>query len=712
MKGGYIEEYIPVDLHVHTPASNCYKRNCENIEEEYISLIKMYVEKGVKVIAITDHNTVKGYKEIKRIEGEIVNRVKYWRELGDIELLHEKLEEEENKAELFSRILILPGVEFEAFPGIHILLIFNPEGENIIKQIEKFLSDNGYPDDAQGKERVDVTSVSAVEIIEEAASLGGLTIAAHIDSDKGAMEKLKDSGRVRFFKSNSLHGVQVVKPETIDYLKTLLQNKEYKRDRELAYMRFSDYHNKEEIDGKISYFKITNICFDEVKSIVLEHPELISFTPKIKEMDLIERVVSLPETKCFENFRGDNRENILKCICALLNSGRGNIVVGIGRKKSICGMKLPVQEAKQIIEAIMQEYNDYLAYFKHTKEYFELGELTVVIIRLWSIGNIIFEHSDSVYVLSEKGTVVKATVSDIFELGEQNYQRSFERINDMNQARIKLIHEQLDIVNNIEENIELNRKILKYSVAAENIFDMEKIVYGNDFELEMDGLGSAEGNVYHVPTSDAHYAECYSRILCPLYRISEEEFQSNNEIKRSGECGIVTSSFAAHYIAGEAEYYIDGNFAITFSLKPFLQDQYSIPAIILWLKSPILLYYLQTINGTYRLAKPGYFMSAPILLHNNMRKGGQIDKIAEDIMIKEKEFLKMIETMNDEEINDFIEEHNTGILSYVYQVEELFKKMLNICDEEYHLILDFADSEGWKYFNISNFECVEIAEED
>ena len=41
MQQSYLEEYVPVDLHVHTPASNCYNRRCDSLEDEYISLVKI-----------------------------------------------------------------------------------------------------------------------------------------------------------------------------------------------------------------------------------------------------------------------------------------------------------------------------------------------------------------------------------------------------------------------------------------------------------------------------------------------------------------------------------------------------------------------------------------------------------------------------------------------------------------------------------------------
>ena len=135
MKQSYWGEYVPIDLHVHTPASECYYRKYDSLEDEYMNLVKMYVEKDVKVIAITDHNSIKGYKELMRIKSESENRIKYWNELGEIEELKDKICKEQEKLKIFQSILILPGIEFEAFPGIHILLIFDSQIDGIIKEV-------------------------------------------------------------------------------------------------------------------------------------------------------------------------------------------------------------------------------------------------------------------------------------------------------------------------------------------------------------------------------------------------------------------------------------------------------------------------------------------------------------------------------------------------------------------------------------------------
>ncbi|MEY8428726.1 RNA-binding domain-containing protein [Lachnospiraceae bacterium 46-15] len=480
------------------------------------------------------------------IKSEAENRIKYWNELGGIDGLKDKIHREQEKLKIFQEILILPGIEFEAFPGIHILLIFDSQIDEIIKKIEDFLYEKGYSIDNQGRETVDVSCVSAVEIINSAYEMGAITIAAHIDSDKGALDKLEDSGRVQFFKNETLNGVQIVKPETIDFLKNLLGNKEYRRNKELAFVRFSDFHNRECIDGKISYLRMENISFDSIKNVITEHPELISFTPRIEDVDCIKSILKNPDTISFENLRGKNIENISKAICAILNRGKGVIVLGIGNKGSIVGIKKPIKEIEQEIKAIYDVYNNNMAYFKHVEDYYELGELIVVIIRIWSIGHIVFEYNSEVYLFDEKKRVKKALINEIFELGEKNYRDSFIRIDNMNRERIKYIQEQTALLDKSRNNVELNRKILKYSVVSQNVFNTSIITNILEIEYDFDGLGIVDGNLFHVPIFDAHYTECYSRLTCPSFEIDFEKQDIEAKYFRTGECAVVNSRFDVH----------------------------------------------------------------------------------------------------------------------------------------------------------------------
>ena len=61
------------DLHIHTPASKCYKGN--KTEDEYLQIITSATKKGLDVIAITDHNSIEGYKTLIKYKEKILNDI-------------------------------------------------------------------------------------------------------------------------------------------------------------------------------------------------------------------------------------------------------------------------------------------------------------------------------------------------------------------------------------------------------------------------------------------------------------------------------------------------------------------------------------------------------------------------------------------------------------------------------------------------------------
>lgn len=92
-------ERIKIDLHVHTPASHDFVYKPLSKEEAYLNLLNEAIEKDIRIIAITDHNTFEGVKTVRKI-------------LQKAEL-----------AQKYNRLLILCGIEITCFSK-HLLAIF------------------------------------------------------------------------------------------------------------------------------------------------------------------------------------------------------------------------------------------------------------------------------------------------------------------------------------------------------------------------------------------------------------------------------------------------------------------------------------------------------------------------------------------------------------------------------------------------------------
>ena len=112
---------------------------------------------------------------------------------------------------MLEKILVLPGIEFTATFGFHILGIFSPEKP--VREIEHLLLDLNIASDQidHGSATVGATTdvLSAYRMIDEA---GGLVIAAHANSSNGvAMRGIPFGGqtKIAYTQDPHLHALEV-----------------------------------------------------------------------------------------------------------------------------------------------------------------------------------------------------------------------------------------------------------------------------------------------------------------------------------------------------------------------------------------------------------------------------------------------------------------------------------------------------------------------
>ena len=201
MKKGKHSQWRRVDLHIHPPASACYAE--PNVT--YLDILRKAEEKGLDIIAITDHNTVTGcatmakeveelmlLERLNRLRAQEKQRLEEYRRLGD-------------------KVLVLPGFEFTATLGFHILGIFSEKTS--IRELEYILLALNIPPDKldAGSTEVGATTdvLTAYRIIDEAK---GLVIAAHANSSHGvAMRGLGFGGqtKIAYTQDPHLHVLEV-----------------------------------------------------------------------------------------------------------------------------------------------------------------------------------------------------------------------------------------------------------------------------------------------------------------------------------------------------------------------------------------------------------------------------------------------------------------------------------------------------------------------
>lgn len=199
-------QWRTIDLHIHTPASSDFQQP----EASYLELIQRAEQRSLDIIAFTDHNTISGYR-IMRDEIE---------QLELLEKLNRALPEEKNRLgeyrRLLKRILVLPGIEFTATFGFHIIGIFSPMTP--VRDIEHLLLDLKIPghilDDGSATVGATVDVLTAYQKIQDA---GGIVIAAHANSSNGvAMRGFNFGGqtKIAYTQDEALNALEVTDLDT------------------------------------------------------------------------------------------------------------------------------------------------------------------------------------------------------------------------------------------------------------------------------------------------------------------------------------------------------------------------------------------------------------------------------------------------------------------------------------------------------------------
>lgn len=268
-----------MDLHIHTPASKCYKMCCKSREDEYIKILDKAIEENIKIIAITDHNTFEGYFEIKKILNANIALNKKYKDF-----------------------LILPGIEISNF-GTHYLAIFNNE-KDYEKQKERlgvFLTEIGIDMEDRGNELSDAINVTPTQLLKKINEYEGISILAHADASNGLLEKLlhptkKEKGKEGDEDGWMKNGKSLAKIVTSEYLTAIslknpecrrkleyeiLRSKSYKREKMIAIIYCSDAHSCTpklkasggQIGDNFSYIKLSKLSFGGLKLGLLD-PEV------------------------------------------------------------------------------------------------------------------------------------------------------------------------------------------------------------------------------------------------------------------------------------------------------------------------------------------------------------------------------------------------------------------------------------------------------
>jgi hypothetical protein len=370
-----------IDLHLHTPASNDYQEP----DVSFRDILRRSQARGLEIVAFTDHNTVAGYR---RMQEEI-------EQLELLERLDRLTDEELNRLgeyrQLLEKILVLPGFEFTATLGFHILAIF--PAVKPVREIEHLLLNLNIPSDQLdvGSSTVGATSdvLTTYRMIDEA---GGLVIAAHANSTNGvALHGYGFGGqtKIAYTQDPHLHALEVTDLGQKGRRSTakFFSGTKPEYPRRMHCIQGSDAHRlRIDPDSKKNLGigdRATRVLLPEVSFEALR--ELFSSNdfartrphwPAIKEdFDFI-RQAREEGPSIIQDFyesitvRGGRLYAVIADACAFANKNGGTLYIGISAdpKKAPVGVTKPAAAMRQLQQELNKRISPHLSCQVDTQE--------------------------------------------------------------------------------------------------------------------------------------------------------------------------------------------------------------------------------------------------------------------------------------------------------------------------------------------------------
>lgn len=358
-------QWYTMDLHLHTPASIDYQQT----EVTPLDILRQAEARGLDIIAITDHNTVAGYRRMI----EEIERLNFLER--SMRLLPEEQTRLSEYHRLLEKILVLPGFEFTATFGFHILGIFPPDKP--VREIEHLLLNLNIPAEQldRGSDTVGATSdvLTAYRAIAEA---GGLVIAAHANSTNGvAMRGFPFGGqtRIAYTQDPHLHALEVTDLEKKSRHTTAAffngTKPEYPRRMHCiqgsdAHRLTADKHKKSNlgVGDRATEVLLPDVTFEDLKELFLSNDFARTRPYRVKTEPVFDFIRAARDegATIVQDFhesmsvRGGRLYAIIADICAFANTNGGTLFIGLSAdaRKPILGIQNPEQAAAQLEKEI------------------------------------------------------------------------------------------------------------------------------------------------------------------------------------------------------------------------------------------------------------------------------------------------------------------------------------------------------------------------
>lgn len=681
------DKFVKVDLHLHTPASSCYKGPKD--DGEYIRILERCLFEGLQVISITDHNSIAGYKRLMQIKEDTIKEAIYLKPFSSTEEVRKRLVEIEYTLRLLDYATILPGVEFQTSNCIHILVIFNPT--HTISEIEEFLLKAGF--DSESKDVSDSFSRwDILDLYENCAKMDCICIDAHTDSNKGILTTLKGQIRGEAFRNDLLAAIAYKSEPTVQRIESLLSNKEYKRNSPISFVKFSDAHDLDTIGKYYTWMKLDGPDYESLKKALNNSIECVS-TEEPQTQRILQRLIDNPNSIFVEKI--DDYESIAKSIIALANSEGGYCLIGV----NVNGVKVGVDfvENKEnydsLFESISKQWVTHEDFQKTVAAYELQGKRKILSIRVHQAAGLVYFRKDGTVYIRKNNSYVKAPIDYIESKVESNMLAKIEKLV---QPKIDLMEKNLAVIKDSVDTLRIISSIRDQLVSIYKYVDEEivEIASGLDnpdlefaFEIEKDSFnGLDNGNVIIIDESlIPRFSYAYLRISPPVYGNT-----ASIEPNIKGGSILISNPGCVFLVEEDSVLtsYENRNY-IVLTIKDEYADYEGLLAFLaMYLKSSFHFWYslnkLDTVNiySPYILEKT----RTPLLNLKNQIHTSHIQRVtagAEAIINKEKDFLRTFELIRPDcdsssDFTGIIQTHNDRVSPLFYSIDREIYDLLQL----------------------------------
>lgn len=351
-----------MDLHLHTPGSSDYQEP----DISYLDILQQAERRGLDIIAFTDHNTVRGYREML----EEIDHLEWLEQTERINQQEQYRLREYRR--LFDKMLILPGFEYTATFGFHILGVFAPDTD--IRYLEHLLLDLRIPPNLLDGGETNVGATADVLAAYDAIRTGGgIAIAAHANSSHGvAMRGISFGGqtRIAYTQDPNLYALEVTDLDRRGRRTTqrFFDGSKPEYPRPMRCIQGSDAHRLERdprnaknlgVGERITEVLLPELSFDELEKVfagndfALTRPFRGTHTPYDHVLAARQEGASIMQAFHESmSVRGGRLYAIIADVCAFANTNGGTLYVGVSANTKVkpIGVEGEIQQQVEKLE--------------------------------------------------------------------------------------------------------------------------------------------------------------------------------------------------------------------------------------------------------------------------------------------------------------------------------------------------------------------------